>query len=207
MIDYANPALFGNTATAFTTQDDLLHEARGVAYGAALSVENKTELATTKVQYEYSVARQQISNRFDGRSVSVPWNVPHRLSGSFSFRVDDSITLIGRLENKIGQSWAFRGAYYNFLEPDPVMSKLGTYDLSDPTSHRLPLITYLDFGISYSQPLNNANLQVRLDLSNILSFRNVEEWSLSYDPVRDQIYKVERPLTPFLPSLIVRLGF
>ncbi len=207
LIDYANPALFGSSASILTTQDDLLHAAKGFAYGAAIALEKKSEFLNTKIQYEYSVAEQQVSNRFEGRYVGVPWNVPHRITGALSYRAGERILFIGRIESKIGQSWAFRGAYYNFLEPDPVLGNLGSFDLSNPTSHKLPIITYLDLGISYSQPLKNANLQARLDLSNLLSFRNVEEWSLAYDPVRNVIFKEERPLTPFLPSIVVRLGF
>ncbi len=206
VIDYANPALFGKRATSFSFQEELLHEANGFAYGAAISLSRKTDVLTTNVQYEYSVAEQQISNRFGGRSLSVPWNVPHRISTMFLYSVSDRITILGRLENKIGQSWAFRGVYYNFLEPDPNIQFPEPYNLSDPTSHKLPVISHLDFGVSFSQPLKNTLLQIRFDLSNILSYSNVEEWSLATD-ANNNFYKVERPLSPFLPSLVIRLGF
>ena len=207
VIDYANPMLFGFHSADIATQDDLLHSASGFAYGAAIAVERETEQLTTRLQYEYSVAEQQISNRFNGESLSVPWNVPHRINTSFSYRVTDQLTVLSRLENRIGQSWAFRGAYYNFLEPNPRILSLDDYDLSDPTAHKLPVISHLDFGVSFSQQVKNTNLQVRFELSNILSYSNVEEWSLGYDQVNDVVYKVERPLTPFLPSVVVRLGF
>ncbi|MEM8488385.1 MAG: carboxypeptidase regulatory-like domain-containing protein [Bacteroidota bacterium] len=207
VIDYANEVLSGASGESLSTQSALLTGAKGFAYGTAVSLERKTKQLTTRFQYEYSVAERQIANRFDGASVSVPWNVPHRVVTSLSYRVTDQVTILGRLENKIGQSWAFRQAYYNFLEPNPDTQVLGIYDLSDPGAHKLPVISHLDFGIAFNQQLKNTTLQVRFDLSNILAYNNVEEWSLSYNDQLGSVFKVERPLTPFLPSMVVRLGF
>ncbi len=207
VIDYANEALAGLSNTNLSTQDALLTDADGFAYGAAISLERKTAQLSTRLQYEYSVAERRIENRFDGASVSVPWNVPHRVVTSLSYRVTDQVTILGRLENKIGQSWAFRQAYYNFLEPNPETQLLSGYNLSDPGAHKLPVVSHLDFGISFSQQLKNTSLQVRFDLANILAYNNVEEWSLSYNEQVGGVFKVERPLTPFLPSMVVRLGF
>lgn len=207
VIDYANSALFADTPAIIASQQNLLATASGFAYGLAVSVERNTDAINAKVQYEYSVAEQRISNRFDGRSLPTPWNVPHRIQTSLSVKLSDNVTLRSRLENRIGQSWAFRGAYYNFLEPNPALNTLSGYDLSNPSAHKLPVATQLDFGVSFSQKIKNTALQVRFDLANILSEYNVEEWNLVYNPFLNSIEKVERPLTPFIPSVALRLGF
>jgi hypothetical protein len=201
--------LFGGepAGEGLTTERDLLADAVGYAYGAAALVEKKTDLMRVSLQYEYSVARQRIPNRFDGAFLSTSWNVPHRISGGVDLVLTDHLTMLGRLEYEIGRVWAFRDAYYNYLEPDPDQTLALPFDLSDPESHRLPPVIRLDLGFAYRAALKNTALQVRLHLQNLLSVYNVEEWNLLYNEATGRYRKIERPLSPFLPSLVVRLAF
>ena len=209
VIDYANPILFrpDPVGDALRAQQDLLAGASGFSYGMAAKVERKTALYRLSMQYEYSVAEQRILNRFEGASLSVPWNVPHRISTGIDLTLTDHFSMMARLDHEIGRTWAFRDAYYNYLEPDPDLALTLPFDLSDPESHRLSPITKVDLGFAYSRPIRNTNLQVRLDLQNLLSGDNVEEWSLLYNESLGVYRKVERPLTPFLPSVVIRLGW
>ena len=206
VIDYARAAQFsGNT---FDSQDDLLIGADGFAYGAAISIERKLEHVNTRIQYEFSEAQQRIPNRFNGDYLTVPWNVPHRITTSFDVALGERLTFIGRLENSIGRAWAFRDAYYDFIEPTGFSGFLEGFDLSDPTEHRLPVITKLDLGISYTQFIKDTRVQIRMDLANLLSNSNVEEWIIESDLTSPDNYNVVgRTLTPFLPSVTIRVGW
>ena len=208
VIDYeratSNPSQFG---APIESQNDMLIGADGFGYGAAIAIEKQTEFVTASARYEYSVAEQRIPNRFDGASLTVPWNVPHRITTSFDVALNSDFTLVGRIENRIGQAWAYRDAYYNFLEPSDVFGEFGIYDLSDPTSHKLPMITQIDLGLSYTKDINTTRLQVRLDMANLLSSSNVDEWVLVHNPTTNQFSRVERSVSPFLPSLTVRVGW
>ena len=207
IIDYVNPNLFDHQNPTTTRQDELLTRAEGYAFGGAVSVRKKTDYLTLTSQYEYSAAEQKIENRFDNEIVGVPWNVPHRITASLDFTATDRLTFLARLQYSIGQSWAFRNAYYNYLEPSDSYQNFGIYDLSDPESHQLPINTQLDLGISYAQRLKGVDFQARLELANVLSATNVEEWSLIYHRRSEQYVKIERPISPFLPSLVLRVGW
>ena len=207
VIDYASPVLRGAERSVLTDQRDLLTDADGFAYGGAFSVRKKEDLWTASLQYEYSAASQRIANRFDGNYVAVPWNIPQRVSAAIDLQATDHLTFLGRLQYNIGQSWAFRDAYYNYLEPDEALRLFGPYDLSDPEAHRLPVVTQLDLGVSYAQRIKDVNVQLRLDLANVLSFTNVEEWSLFYDRRVERYALIERPITPFLPSVVMRVSW
>lgn len=207
VIDYERATRYDGSLNGLDTQSDLLIGADGFAYGGAISLEKKTKKVTASAQYEYSVARQRIPNRFDGAFLSVPWNVPHHVTTSFDVALNPNLTFIGRLENSIGRTWAYRDAYYNFLQPVESFNEFGQYDLSDPTSHRLPMITKLDLGISYTSAIQSTRIQIRMDFANVLSSSNVEEWILVHDSTTNSFRRVERPLTPFLPSVTVRVGW
>ena len=208
VIDYARATSSpGLPNRPVESQSDLLIGADGFGYGAAFSIEKRTESVSAAARYEFSVAEQRIPNRFDGVYLTVPWNVPHRITTSFDVALSSDFTLVGRIENRIGQAWAYRDAYYNFLEPSGVFDGFGQYELSDPTSHTLPMITQIDLGFSYTKDISTTRLQVRLDLANVLGNSNVDEWVLEHNPVTNQFTRVERSLSPFLPSLTVRLGW
>ena len=123
------------------------------------------------------------------------------------FHWSNEFTFVGRIENQIGRTWAYRDAYYNFLEPSGVFETFGSYALANPETHRLPMVTKLDLGFSYTRRLNNSRLQVRLDLANLLSNSNTEEWVLVYNEATETFTRSERALTPFFPSLTVRFGW
>ena len=206
-IDYNRPNRLERYHQGVQSQNDLLIGADGYGFGGAISIEKNTTTASASVRYEYSLSEQRIPNRFEGAYLMVPWNIPHRVTTTFDVALSDDFTFVGRIENQMGRAWAYRDAYYNFLEPSGVFGAFGAYELASPESHTLPMITRLDLGFSYTRRLNNSRLQVRLDLANILSNSNIEEWVLEYNENTETFTRSERTLTPFFPSLTVRFGW
>ena len=206
-IDYNRPNSTNRFQNPVRSQNDLLIGADGFGYGAAISIEKNTSSASASARYEYSVAEQRIPNRFNGDHLMVPWNIPHRITTTFDVALSEGFTFVGRIENQIGRTWAYRDAYYNFLEPSGVYGNFGSYELANPEDHQLPMVTMLDLGFSYTRRINNSRLQVRLDLANLLSNANTEEWVLQYNESTDTFTRTERTLTPFFPSFTVRFGW
>ncbi|MEZ4699116.1 MAG: carboxypeptidase-like regulatory domain-containing protein [Rhodothermales bacterium] len=207
VIDYAGLAQNTINTPYWSRQGEILTGARGFAYGAAVSIEKKTDHLVAAASYEYSVAKQQIANRFGGAWLPTSWNVPHRVTLSMDATPAPNWTTSIRWQASIGRLWAFREAYYNYLEPVAATQLFAPFDLSDPTAHRLPMYNRLDASLAYTRRVNDANVQVRLSLANLLAHTNVDEWSLAYDETAGTYRVVERPLAPFLPTITVRLGF
>ena len=207
VIDYAGLADAEASTALLSRQNEVLTHAEGFAYGAAVSINKKTDRLSAQAAYEYSVAEQRIPNRFDGAWLTTPWNVPHRVTLGVDARAGSYWTTSMRWQAGIGRSWAFRDAYYNYLEPVEATRRFSDYDLSDPTAHRLPMHNRLDASVAYARHVRDARVQVRLTLGNLLAGSNVDEWSLAYNEASDAYRKVERPLAPFLPTFTVRLGF
>ena len=186
-----------------TTLTDLLTDADGYAYGAAVTVERRTRRLHLTVQYEASVARRRVANRFGGAYVQTPWNAPNRLLAALDFTPLPGLTATLRWQGVAGRSWGFRQAYYDYLEPDPATRRFGPYDLADPVAHKLPVFSQVDAGIAYSRTVGAFRTQARLQVLNLLDRRNVRDWSLL---LVDGVYrKAPREATPFLPALSLQL--
>jgi hypothetical protein len=185
---------------------DLLAAADGYAYGAALNASRTTQHVHLEAQYEYAIARRRVPNRFDGAFVPVPWSAPHRLHLSLDLYPLPHWTATVRWQGVFGRSWGFRRAYYDFLEPNPATRRFGSFDLSNPATHRLPAFSQWDVGLSYAREIGGVGLQGRIALVNLLGRDNVSDWSLRYDE-RDETYVREPRLTAsFIPSVSLRMS-
>lgn len=188
---------YGGRTTA--PVDDLLTDADGYAYGAALTVERRTRHTRMVAQYEAAVARRRVANRFGGAYVQTPWNVPSRFFAALDVHPLPGLTATLRWQGVVGRAWGFRQAYYDYLEPDPATRRFGPYDLSDPVAHKLPFFSQVDAGLAYSRAVGPFRTQARFQVLNLLDRHNVRDWGLL---LTDGVYrKIPREATPFLPAL------
>ena len=203
VLDYCGQvaACEGSTASS----SDLLTKADGYGYGLAFSARRTTRMTRLSAQYEYSVARRRVANRFGGAFVAVPWNTPHRILVSLDIVPLRRLTATLRWQGIAGRAWGFRQAYYDYLEPNPNTRLFAPFDLSDPEAHRLPFYSQWDLGVAYSRAIAGLGVQARLNLINVLDRRNVRDWSLQYDEVSATYVRSARRSTPFIPSLSLRL--
>jgi hypothetical protein len=183
----------------------LLAGADGLAYGIAASASRFATRAQVTASYEYSVARQRVSNRFDGEYVPVYWDAPHRFHLALDVLPLPHVTATLRWQYVAGRRWGFRQAYYDVLEPDPSSSYYPPFDLSDPASHRLPVFSQCDIGLAYTRSVGGISVQARASLINVWDRKNARDWTLSRDPETGLHVRRERQLTPFVPSLSLQV--
>ena len=183
----------------------LFEDASGAALGAAVGVAHRTERTRLSASYEASRARYRIESRFDGASVPVPWDAPHRARLSLDVSPAAGLTLTARAEAALGRSWGFRQAYYDLLEPDPATRRVGDVDFGDPGAHRLPAFFQVDLNAAYTRPLpGRVGLQVRAGLINALGRQNVRDWRLAV--VGGAPVVVPRYGMPLVPEVSVRIS-
>jgi len=180
--------------------------ASGTSYGIALTTQRSTERSKLQLHYEFSRSYRRTEGRFDGRAVVVPWNTPHRIFAAVDARISGRYTLTVRWQGIAGRAWGFRSAYYDYLEPDPTTRVLTPYDLSRPEDHRLPFFSQMDVGLAWSGRVDRALIQVRISLINVLNRDNVRDWSVRYDPEREQYERIVRGSVPFVPTFAVRFS-
>ncbi|MFB3132047.1 MAG: carboxypeptidase-like regulatory domain-containing protein, partial [Rhodothermales bacterium] len=205
VLDYCSQVAACKASTA--SSSDVLTKADGYAYGAAFSANRTTPHTRLAAQYEYSLARRRIANRFDGAFVNVPWNTPHRFYVSLDVAPRAHWTATLRWQGIVGRAWGFRQAYYDYLEPNPNTRLFDPFDLSDPEAHRLPLFSQWDVGVAYSREIAGLGVQARLNFINVLGRDNVRDWSLYYDEARATHVRTVRHSTPFIPSLSLRVSW
>ena len=196
--------LTSNTATDRTSS--FLKSARGYAYGAGISAVYHLAILNFKTTYEYAISRRQLSGRFDGRFVPVPWETPHQFYAVVDFTLLDRLTLTLRWQGLLGRTWGYRRAYYDYLEPDPTITGLEAYNLSQPQQHKLPAYTQWDFGIAYGHRIGKASLQGRLNFVNLLDKSNVIDWVLVTNEL-GEVSRQSRTTTPFFPSMSLRVTY
>ncbi len=201
VLDYGGQ-LAGSVPAA---SNNLLAKADGYAYGIGFTTSRTTQRTRLTAQYEYSIARRRVENRFDEALMTVPWNAPHRFFASLDVTPRLHWTATLRWQGAVGRAWGFRQAYYDYLEPNLETPVFAPFDLSDPEAHRLPLFSQWDLGVAYSHRIAGLDVQARLNLINVLDRRNVRDWSLHYNDATATYVRSERRSTPFIPSLSLRV--
>ena len=181
--------------------------ARGYAYGGSLSLDYTRSSFRFRARYEYALARRKIAGRFDNRYVSTPWQIPHHIFSALDFTSGRNWTMTARWQTKWGQTWAFRPAYYDYLEPDPLIRQQAIYDFSDPEHHRLPAFNQLDFGIAYKLTLQRIGIQARLSVLNLFDTKNTVEWILENAPNSSEIILKTRESPRIYPSASIRIQY
>lgn len=205
VIDYAT--LIQRADSFALSMDTFLRNATGYAYGAGLTLTHKTPKLQVEGQYEYSIARRRIANRFEGRSITVPWHAPHRLHVSAEYQLTKRFRLSLRGTHVYGRAWGFRQAYYDFFASHPLLQKIGATSFSNPGQDRLPAYIQWDAGVSFTTTLRKATLQARFYAMNIGDRNNVGDRSLQLvDVETPTLVPVDRPLTPFFPSFTLRFS-
>ncbi len=180
--------------------------ARGYAYGAGFSLAYETKILNFKTSYEYAKSKRKTANRFDGRYISVPWETPHQLFAVVDYTLANQFTLTLRWQGLFGRSWGYRRAYYDYLEPIPMLDELSALSLSQPQRHKLPAFTQWDVGIAYGKTLGKLSIQGRLNFVNLLNESNVIDWIMVTDQF-GQLQKQSRVTTPFFPSASLRITY
>jgi hypothetical protein len=193
--------------TVESTESGLLADADGYACGVAASVSRSRSRAQFSTSYEYSIARQRTRNRFSGAYVPVYWDAPHRIHVAIDLVPLPYVTVTTRYQAVAGRRWGFRQAYYDVLEPDLSSSYYPPFDLSDPSSHRLPVFSQWDVGVAYSRTLAGVRVQGRVSLLNILDRKNARDWTLVRDSESGLHVRRVREMRPFVPSLSLQIRY
>lgn len=160
--------------------------------------------------YDYSFSRINLESQF-GRTITPPWNEPHRLQFRTLWRIFPELTAIAKWQSTIGRAWGFRRSYYNFLYYKSGES-FASYNFGNPENDRLSPFHQLDFSLVYKPAFNFMNLEIRMDLINLLNRRNTIDWSLQPQTVSEEgtgsRYEIkERTMPGFNPSLSIQFNF
>lgn len=175
-----------------------IEASKGEAYGAGFRIQREAKKSISSIAYSYNQANRTYPSRFDGASVPVSWNDPHRLTMSSDLLLNDDFTLRVRWFGIWGRTWGFRQAYYDWLNAHAGTLAFPPFNLNRPQDHKLPVMHQLDAGISYNSLVKNARVQFRADLVNVLNRRNVVDWSISNN-VQDNALFTQVPRT--LPGI------
>lgn len=208
VVDY--PTLLQRPAIEVTDLDEFLRSASGVAYGAGLTARYHTSKLRVEGHYAYSHVQRRTPNRFEGRSVSVPWNAPHRFNAQLEYQLSPEWIVSVRGSHVYGRAWGFRQAYYDFLATQPQLQEIGAVDLTHPDKDRLPAYIQWDAGIAFTTTIRRATIQARLYALNLTNRENIGDRSLEVDTLEEDEFILEpvgRPLTPFFPSFTLRLSW
>lgn len=154
--------------------------------------------------YDYSSARIDYSTQF-GRTLTAPWNEPHRAQFRALWSISRKLTLLGKWQGIWGRAWAFRQSYYNFLlfrEPEQ-------FSFNNPEDDKLKTFQQVDLSFIYQPAFGETGLEFRLELINILNRRNTIDQSLLPSPDNEeQAFEIrERTLPGFYPSASVQFKF
>ena len=176
------------------------------SFGFGLRVNHS--LADSKLQlmagYDYSSVRIDYSTQF-GRTLSAPWNEPHRAQFRTLWNISRELTVLGKWQGIRGRAWAFRQSYYNFL----LFRDQEAFSFSNPEDDKLKPFQQVDLSFIYQPVFGETGLEFRLELINILNRRNTIDQSLlpSQDSGQERFEVRERTLPGFYPSASVQFKF
>ncbi|REL29189.1 carboxypeptidase-like regulatory domain-containing protein [Rhodohalobacter sp. SW132] len=158
--------------------------------------------------YDYSFTRVDMTSQF-GKTVPAPWSDPHRVQFRMMWRVLSDLKASVRWQGIYGRTWAYREAYYNYLQLAEPINAEG-FDFSSPEQDFLSPFSQVDFSLVYSPSAGRADMELRLDLVNILNRKNELEKNLV--PVFENgsvtRYRTgERTMPGFYPSVSLQISF
>jgi len=183
-----------------------IRNAEGYAYGAGLSVTYDIPMVRIQAHYEYGQARRRIADRFDGAYVQVPWNAPHQVNANAQIRLFDGMIATLRWEGIYNRSWAYRQAYYDYLEPSNTQPQDNTPALfTSPNQDILPAFSQVDIGLSYNMNVGRFRLQARLTALNVFDRKNVFDWVIEEESAIQT--RTNRFTTPFYSSASIRIRY
>ena len=182
-----------------------IRSADGYAYGGGLSITYDRTLFRFQAQYEYGQAYRRTEDRFSGRYVGVPWNAPHQLNATLDLRIVKGLMTTVRWQGIYNRTWAYRQAYYDYIEPIDSQLPSGTPSsiFSSPSQHILRTFSQIDAGISYELDLGRLRVQARLNMINIGDRKNVFDWIIEQEEAFQR--REDRHTTPFYSTASLRV--
>ena len=215
-------------------QSSFLSSGSGFAYGISVHAEKRLAPLLLKTGYEFSHTARSFGSQFEGRTVTAPWNEPHRMFLESDLHVTNSLVVRARWQGIWGRTWGFRQSYYDFLgaygaqllelletprndialagydllSVPVVVDHIRAYRLEHPEEHRLPVFHQVDTSVEYTHTLGATSVQVRADVINVLGSNNVADWGLVKDADSDNdddlLVVKHRSTLPVTPSLALR---
>lgn len=157
--------------------------------------------------YDFSYATIDMESQFS-RTVSTPWNDPHRGQLRAFWSVSGDLTLIGKWQGIWGRTWAYRDSYYSYFKLQNPQSAPG-FDFSTPDDDRLPYFSQVDVSAVYSPNIGGVKMEFRLDLINVLNRSNPVDRYLrpvTNDGGEKQYEPADRRLPGFYPTVSIQLS-
>jgi len=205
-VDY--PALRSQPATSAVNPDpsQILGASHGIAYGGGLRLKYDGDAVTGSARYAYNRARRTFPGRFDGRTVPVPWNKPHRLTLTAEVPLGAGLAIEAEGKGVWGRTWGYRRAYYAYLTPSDLEEAWERLRLDRPGTHRLPPRYRLDTGLHFTHSWGGVNVKGRLGIANLLDRQNVADWALQPQP-DGTVSRWTRPLPGRRATISVRIRY
>ena len=176
---------------------DGIREADGYAFGGGFSATYEIPMIRLQTQYEYGVARRRIAGRFGDDFIPVPWSAPHQVKANIDIRLLPGLLAVLHWEGIFDRTWAYRQAYYDYLEPLDSQAPPGTAKsaFSFPNQHVLKAFSQMDASLSYERAMGRIHIQARVSIINMLNRKNVFDWLLEEeDSFRDHRDRFTTPL-------------
>lgn len=198
------PGQAGQTETSvFAETTDMTAAGIGIRYQRLLFESRLKVLAG----YDFSYTRVNMETQFE-RTVSAPWNDPHRAQFRAIWNVMPDLMLMGKWQGIWGRTWAYRDSYYNYLQPFQRES-LQSFDFTNPENDRLPHFSQVDLSVVYRPEIGKTNLEMRVDLVNVLNQRNAIDQRLTPILNEEGVGRYEksvRTMPGFYPSVSIKIS-
>lgn len=186
-------------------EKDGIRKAEGYAFGGGATIRYEIPLLRLQTSYEYSIAQRRIDNRFDGHFIEVPWHAPHQINTTLDVQITSGLLATIQWEGVFRRTWAYRQAYYDYLEPLSNQDPNDRSFFSSPSQHILRSFSQLDAGISYSTAIGRLNVQAQINVINILDRKNVFDWVI--EEAGDFRIRRNRITTPFYSTASIRIRY
>ena len=177
--DHSDQATAALPARSFDRQEEFVAAGEGRAYGLAAQVQRQGQRLTGRVGLELNRTERRYPDRFEERFVPAPWEQPVHLATGLDVRITEGVQLQSNWEGIWGRSWAFRRAYYDYLQPLGADAELDGVDLGDPGSHTLDPFYRLDLGVRTDITLRGVSLEAEVNLINVFDRANASDRSLA----------------------------
>ena len=221
MMDYhalaSGPALAPDAQPLYlvepmSSQQEFTVNGEGYGYGAGVSITHSAPTLgmESTLSYQFMNAMQRIPNRFDGRFVSTPWNMPHQISLQSNWSLFKGFKMMARWQGIWNRSWAYSRAYYDYLTIQHDTDVISGIDFGTPSDDFLPLFHQLDISLSYAYRFSTSQMRVQLDLVNLFGRQNVlEQQIVPVASVHDSRgYTTQTQVLPgFTPSISLEYNF
>lgn len=174
VIDYEALAVLHQPDDSPLFGEALVTAAAGRALGLEARVRYRRGRLDLALAHGLMHATQRIPDRFGGRAQPLPWEQPHRLTARANVELGAGLAAFSRWQGIWGRSWAYRRAYYDYLEPlvKRDLAYLIPVDVTDPGADALSAFRQWDAGLALTSHVGPARLLAEVRILNILGRRN-----------------------------------